>query len=36
MVINIFSAYFEPLLKDINNSSFLKERKLNHYAVVYK
>ena len=27
--INIFSEYFEPLLKDINHPALLQERKLN-------
>ena len=34
-VINIFSEYFEPLLKDINHISLLQEWKLNLYTAEY-
>ena len=36
MIINIFSAYFEPLLKDINHPALLKEWKLNLDAADYE
>ena len=36
MIINIFSAYSEPLLKDINHPAFLQEWKLNIDAAEYK
>ena len=35
MIINIFSAYFVPLLKDINHTALLQEWKLNIYAAAY-
>ena len=35
MIINIFSAYVEPLLKDINHPEFLQERKPNLDAADY-
>ena len=36
MLINIFSAYFVPLLKDINYPELLQELKLNLDAALYK
>ena len=36
MIINIFSAYDVPLLKDINHPSLLQEWKLNLDAVAYE
>ena len=36
MTINIFSAYFEPLLKDINHPELLQEWKLNLDDAAYK
>ena len=30
MIINIFSAYSVPLLKDINHPALLQEWKINH------
>ena len=36
MIINIFSAYFVPLLKYINHPSLLKECKLNIDAAAYE
>ena len=36
MIINIFSAYVEPLLKDINHPVLLQEWKLNIDAAQYK
>ena len=36
MVINIFSAYVEPLLKCINHKAFLQEWKLNLDSSQYK
>ena len=36
MTINIFSAYFVPLLKDINHPVLLQEWKLNIDASVYE
>ena len=36
MILNIFSAYVEPLLKDINHPEFLQECKLNLDAAEYK
>ena len=35
-MINIFSAYVVPLLKDINNPAFLQEWKLNLDAGAYE
>ena len=35
MIINIFGAYVEPLLKDINYPEFLQEWKLNIDAAEY-
>ena len=36
MIINIFSEYVEPLLKDINHPEFLQDWKLNLYAEEYE
>ena len=36
MIINIFSAYVVPLLKDINHPALLQEWKLNIDAAEYK
>ena len=36
MIINIFSAYVVPRLKDINHPTLLKEWKLNLYAAAYE
>ena len=36
MIINIFSAYVVPLLKDINHYAFLQEWKLNLDAAAYE
>ena len=36
MTINIFSAYVEPLLKDINHPVLLQERKLNLDAAAHE
>ena len=36
MIINIFSAYVVPLLKDINHPEFLKEQKLNNDNALYE
>ena len=36
MIINIFSAYVEPLLKDINHPALLQERELNLDATEYE
>ena len=36
MIINIFSAYVVPPLKDINHPALLQERKLNLDAAAYK
>ena len=36
MMINIFSEYVEPLLKDINHQEFLQEWKLNLDAAEYE
>ena len=36
MIINIFSAYVEPLLKYINHTAFLQECKINIDAVEYE
>ena len=36
MIINIFSAYVEPLSKDINHPEFLQEWKLNLDAAEYE
>ena len=36
MIINIFSAYVEPLLKDINHPELLQEWKLNIDAAQWK
>ena len=36
MIINIFSAYVVPLLKDINHLAFLQEWKLNLDAEAYE
>ena len=35
-IIKIFSAYFVPLLKDINHPAFLQEWKLNLDAAAYE
>ena len=35
MIINIFSEYVEPLLKDINHPALLQEWKLNLDAAAY-
>ena len=35
MIINIFSAYFVPLLKDINHTELLQEWELNRDAASY-
>ena len=32
MIINIFSEYVEPLLKDINHPELIQKWKLNHDA----
>ena len=34
-IIDIFSAYFVPLLKDINHTALLQEWKLNIYAAAH-
>ena len=36
MIINIFSAYVVPLLKDINHLALLQEWKLNLDAAAYE
>ena len=36
MIINIFSAYFLPLLKDVNHPELIKQRKLNLDDAAYK
>ena len=36
MIINIFSAYVVPLLKYINDTALLQERKLNLDAAAYE
>ena len=36
MIINIFSEYVEPLLKDINHPALLQEWKLNIDAAAYE
>ena len=36
MIINIFSTYVEPLLKDINHPALLKEWKTNLYSAEYE
>ena len=36
MIINIFSAYFVTLLKNINHTAFLQEWKLNIDAAAYE
>ena len=36
MIINIFSAYFVPLLKDINHPALLQEWKINLYYSEYE
>ena len=36
MIINIFSAYVVPLLKDIKHPALLQEWKLNPDAAVYE
>ena len=36
MIINIFSVYIVPLLKDINHTSLLQEWKLNLSAAAYE
>ena len=36
MIINIFSAYVVPPLKDINNPAFLQEWRLNLDAEAYE
>ena len=36
MIMNIFSAYVLPLLKDINHPTLLQERKLNLDASAYE
>ena len=36
MMINIFSSYVEPLLKDINYTTFIQECKLNPDAAEYE
>ena len=36
MIINMFSAYFEPLLKDINHTKLLQEWKINIDAAAYE
>ena len=36
MIINIFSAYVVPLLKDINHPALLQEWKLNLDAESYE
>ena len=36
MIINIFSAYVVPLLKDINHPALLQEWKLNLDAAAYE
>ena len=36
MIINIFSEYVAPLLKDINNPALLQEWKLNIDAAEYE
>ena len=36
MILNIFSAYVEPLLKYINNTSLLQELILNLDAAAYE
>ena len=36
MIINIFSAYVEPLFKENNHPELLQEWKLNLYAAGYE
>ena len=36
MLVNIFIAYVEPLLKDINNTALIQEWKLNFDAAEYE
>ena len=36
MMINIFSSYVEPLLKDIDYTTFIQECKLNPDAAEYE
>ena len=36
MIINIFSAYVAPLLKDTNHPALLQECKVNLDAVAYE
>ena len=36
MIINIFSAYVVPLLKDINHPALLQEQKLNIDTAEYE
>ena len=36
MIINIFNAYFVPLLKHINHHALIQEWKLNLDAVAYE
>ena len=36
MVINIFSAYFVPMLKDIKHHVLLQEWNINIYAAAYE
>ena len=36
MIINIFSEYLEPLIKEINHPALLQEWKLNIDAAEYK
>ena len=36
MIINIFSAYVVPMLKDINHPALLQEQKLNLNAEAYE
>ena len=36
MIINIFSAYFVPLLKFVNHTALLQEWKRNIDAAVYE
>ena len=36
MILTIFSAYVVPLLKDINHTALLQERKFNLDAAAYE
>ena len=36
MIVNIFSAYIVPLLKDINHPALLQESKINLDSEVYE